>query len=47
VFTTPPCPVLEAPTYAEANRISKKLSKRGISQQSYGLRKKILEVDTS
>jgi predicted RNase H-like nuclease len=46
VFTTPPRPVLEAPTYTEANRISRELFDRGISQQSYALRKKILEVDT-
>lgn len=45
VFPTPPRVVLEASTYAEANRISKKRFKRGISQQSYALRKKILEVD--
>ena len=45
VFATPPRAVLEAPTYFEANRISKQRFDRGISQQSYALRKKILEVD--
>ncbi len=45
VFPTPPRLVLEAPTYAEANRISKQSFDRGVSQQSYALRKKILEID--
>jgi predicted RNase H-like nuclease len=45
VFTTPPGAVLEAPTCAEANRISRRLFDRGISQQSYALRTKIFEVD--
>ena len=45
VFATPPRPVLEAPTYAEASRISKARFDRGLSQQSYALRTKILEVD--
>jgi predicted RNase H-like nuclease len=45
VFTTPPRAVLEAPTYTEANRLSKNRFKHGISAQSYALRKKIFEVD--
>jgi len=45
VFATPPRAVLEVPSFAEANALSKKRFGRGISQQSYGLRKKILEVD--
>jgi len=45
VFATPPRAVLEASTYSEANQISKQRFDRGISQQSYALRKKILEVD--
>ena len=45
VFPTPPRVVLEASTYFKANRISKQHFDRGISQQSYALRKKILEVD--
>jgi predicted RNase H-like nuclease len=45
VFHTPPREVLEAPTYREANRLSKKISARGISAQAYALRSKILEVD--
>jgi predicted RNase H-like nuclease len=45
VFPTPPRVVLEASTYFKANRISKQRFDRGISQQSYALRKKILEVD--
>jgi len=45
VFTTPPRAVLEAPTYRGANRLSKQRFGRGISAQSYALRKKIFEVD--
>ena len=45
VFTTPPRAVLEAPTYAEANRLSRHRFNRGISAQSYALREKIFEVD--
>lgn len=45
VFTTPPRVVLEAPSHAEANALSKERFCRGISAQSYALRKKIFEVD--
>jgi len=45
VFATPPRVVLEAPSYAEANALSKERFGRGISCQSYALRKKIFEVD--
>jgi predicted RNase H-like nuclease len=45
VFATPSRVVLEAPSYSEANALSKELFGRGISCQSYALRKKILEVD--
>ncbi len=45
VFATPPRVVLEAPSYAKANALSKERFGRGISAQSYALRKKILEVD--
>jgi len=45
VFATPPRIVLEVPSYSEANALSKELFGRGISAQSYALRKKILEVD--
>ena len=37
--------VLEAPSFAEANKISWERFGRGISAQSYALRRKILEVD--
>jgi len=37
--------VLEAPSYREANRLSKQRFGRGISAQSYALRRKIFEVD--
>jgi predicted RNase H-like nuclease len=46
VFLTPPRPILEAPTYTEANRLSKEKFNRGISAQSYALRTKIFQVDT-
>ena len=45
VFHTPPRAVLEAPTYREANRLSKDFCGRGVSAQAYALRAKILEVD--
>ena len=45
VFTTPPRVVLEASSYRKANRLSKQRFDRGISTQSYALRKKIFEVD--
>ena len=45
VFFTPPRLVIEKPTYAEANRLSKCEFDRGISAQAYALRTKILEVD--
>ncbi len=45
VFMTPPRVVLEAATYAEANRLSKSRFKRGISAQAYALKKKIFEAD--
>jgi len=45
VFATPPRVVLEAPSYAKANALSKERFGRGISTQSYALRKKIFEVD--
>ncbi|RLB41225.1 MAG: DUF429 domain-containing protein, partial [Deltaproteobacteria bacterium] len=44
VFATPPRVVLEAPSYAKANALSKELFGRGISCQSYALRRKIFEV---
>ncbi len=45
VFATPPRVVLEAPSYRKANRLSKQRFDRGISAQSYALRRKIFEVD--
>ena len=45
VFLTPIRAALEAPTYHEANRLARQQSGTGISQQAYGLRAKILEVD--
>ena len=45
VFHTPPLPVIEEPTYGQANDLSKRQFGRGISQQAYALRAKILEVN--
>lgn len=45
VFHASPRPVLEAPTYRDANRLSKRDFDRGVSAQAYALRTKILEVD--
>jgi predicted RNase H-like nuclease len=44
VFATPPRAALEARTFAEANEIARTVTGQGISQQSYGLARKILEV---
>jgi len=43
VFTTPPRTVLGAPSYREANRLSKLRFDRGISTRSYALRRKIFD----
>jgi predicted RNase H-like nuclease len=45
VFTAPPRPVLDASSYAEANALHRQLTGKGISQQSWALRAKILEVE--
>jgi predicted RNase H-like nuclease len=46
VFPTPPRAVVEAATYEEAGQRSRALIGRGISQQTFGLAKKILEVES-
>lgn len=46
VFLAPPRSVLEPGSYAEANALCKARFGFGISRQSYGLRSKILEVDS-
>jgi predicted RNase H-like nuclease len=45
VFLTPPRPVLEAPTFIDANRIAVELTGKGVSLQAYGIRARILEAD--
>jgi cystathionine gamma-synthase len=45
VFTTPPRAALEAPTFAEAVARARSRTGKGISQQAYALRHRILEVD--
>jgi cystathionine gamma-synthase len=45
VFTTPPRAALEAPTFAEAVAKARAATGKGISQQAYALRHRILEVD--
>jgi predicted RNase H-like nuclease len=46
VFPTPPRAALEARTFAEANEIARTVTGKGISQQAFGLARKILEVHT-
>jgi len=46
VFPTPPRAVVEASTYEEANRHSRALIGRGLSQQTFALAKKILDVES-
>jgi predicted RNase H-like nuclease len=45
VFPTPPRAVVEAASHEEANRRARTLLGRGISQQTFALAKKILEVE--
>ena len=45
VFPTPIRAALEAASYAEAVAVARERTGKGISQQSYALRKRILEVD--
>lgn len=44
VFPTPPRAALEARTFAEANELARTITGKGISQQAFALRRKILEV---
>ncbi len=44
VFATPPRAALEAGTFAEANEIARTITGKGLSQQAFGLRQKLLEV---
>jgi len=45
VFAIPPRPVWQQPTYAEANRLCRELTGKGMSAQTWGLRGKLLEAD--
>jgi predicted RNase H-like nuclease len=45
VFAIPPRPVWRQPSYAEANRTCRKLTGKGLSAQTWGLRGKLLEAD--
>jgi predicted RNase H-like nuclease len=46
VFLAPPRPVLAAPTYTEARAVARSvLGGRGVSAQTYGLRRIILAID--
>lgn len=45
VFPVPPWEVLQCPTHAEATVMSRELTGKGLSAQSYALRHRILEVD--
>jgi len=46
VFATPVRAALEAPDHAEAVRVSRAAIGAGVSVQAYGLRHRVLEVDT-
>jgi predicted RNase H-like nuclease len=46
VFTTPPRPVYDEPTYADANAFHRQLTTKGLSCQAWALRTKILETET-
>lgn len=45
VFNVPPLCVLQAPSYSEANALSREITEKGISKQSYALREKIFEAE--
>jgi predicted RNase H-like nuclease len=45
VFAIPPRLVWQQPTYAEANRLCRALTGKGLSAQTWGLRGKLLEAD--
>ena len=45
VFAIPPRAVWECQSYAEANRLCRELTGKGISAQAWGLRRKITEAD--
>ena len=45
VFSAPIRPILEAPSWAEANRIGRSVHGKGISKQAFALVPKIAEVD--
>jgi predicted RNase H-like nuclease len=45
VWMTPPRPVLEQESHAQATVVSVELTGLGVSRQAHGLRRKILEVD--
>jgi predicted RNase H-like nuclease len=45
VFAIPPRPVWDYGNYADANRVCKRLTGKGMSIQAWGLRRKIAEAD--
>jgi predicted RNase H-like nuclease len=45
VFAIPPRPVWQQPTYADANRLCRELTGKGLSAQTWGLRGRLLETD--
>ena len=46
VFSAPVCAALYAKTYEDANRISREVSRKGMSKQTFALLPKIREVDS-
>ena len=45
VFHAPPRPVLDCESYDEANRLHRKLTGKGLTQQAWGLRNGILQAE--
>ena len=45
VFTTPPRPVYDVPSYSAANALHRQLTTKGLSRQTWALRAKILEAE--
>jgi len=45
VFTAPPRPVYDAPSYSAANDLHRQITTKGLSRQSWALRAKILEAE--
>lgn len=45
VFEMPPLPALQAGTYEQANQVARRVYGKGLSQQAYAIRGKVLELE--